>query len=249
MEEGFLDSLMDLGVSLLGSGAEISRVEETIQRIGLAHGARQMHVFVITSCIIVTAIDQEGNTKTQLRRILSPPSTNFALLEELNHVSRDYCQHPEENLPEVLSSVQAEKSKTEVLWGAALAAGFFAMFFGGTIWDALAAVFCGVVITLSSALISRVSANQLIYHLLSSFLSGVMIAGLKLIFPILHTEMIMIGEIMLLIPGIAMTSSVRDILTGNTISGLLRLIETGTWALALAGGFMLSMWLFPIMVQ
>ena len=247
MEEGFLDALMDIGVSLLGSGAEISRVEDTIRRIGLAHGAMQMHVFVITSCIIVTAIDQDGKTHTQLRRIMSPPSTNFALLEELNHVSRDYCQHPEKDLPREVERIRVEKSKGGTLLGAALAAGFFALFFGGTFLDALAAVFCGVVITLGSRQIGRVSANQLIYHLLSSFVSGVLIALLKLLFPPLHVEMIMIGEIMLLIPGIAMTSSVRDILTGNTISGLLRLIETSTWAFALAGGFMLSMWLFPVM--
>ena len=56
--------------------------------------------------------------------------------------------------------------------------------------------------------------------------------------PFLHTDKIMIGDIMLLIPGIAMTNSIRDILVGDTISGLMRLIESILWAGSLACGFM-----------
>ena len=53
----------------------------------------------------------------------------------------------------------------------------------------------------------------------------------------------MIGDIMLLIPGIAMTNSVRDILVGDTISGIMRLIESLVWAGALACGFMSAIWI------
>ena len=45
---------------------------------------------------------------------------------------------------------------------------------------------------------------------------------------------------MLLIPGIAMTNSVRDILVGDTISGVMRLIESLLWAGSIACGFMLA---------
>ena len=43
---------------------------------------------------------------------------------------------------------------------------------------------------------------------------------------------------LLLIPGLAMTNSIRNILVGNTISGLIRLTESLIWAVALAGGVM-----------
>ena len=46
---------------------------------------------------------------------------------------------------------------------------------------------------------------------------------------------------MLLIPGLAMLNSVRNILGGNTISGLVRLTESLIWAAALAGGFMMAL--------
>jgi len=56
--------------------------------------------------------------------------------------------------------------------------------------------------------------------------------------PALHMDKILIGDIMLLIPGLAMTNSIRNMLGGNTISGLIRLTESLIWAGALAGGFM-----------
>ena len=51
-------------------------------------------------------------------------------------------------------------------------------------------------------------------------------------------DKILIGDIMLLIPGLAMTNAIRNMLGGNTISGLIRLTESLIWAAALAGGFM-----------
>ena len=59
--------------------------------------------------------------------------------------------------------------------------------------------------------------------------------------PALHMDKILIGGIMLLIPGLAMTNAVRNMLVGNTISGAVRLAETLIWAAALAGGFMVAM--------
>ena len=61
--------------------------------------------------------------------------------------------------------------------------------------------------------------------------------------PALHADKIIIGDIMLLIPGIAMTNAVKDMLVGDTIAGTMRLLESLLWAGALAGGFMASMWL------
>ena len=52
--------------------------------------------------------------------------------------------------------------------------------------------------------------------------------------------MISIGNIMLLIPGVALTNSLRDMFSGNTISGLMRFIESILLALTIAFGFALA---------
>ena len=58
--------------------------------------------------------------------------------------------------------------------------------------------------------------------------------------PGLNIDKIIIGDIMLLIPGIAITNAMRDMLAGDTVAGALRLIESLLWAGALALGYMVA---------
>ena len=54
-----------------------------------------------------------------------------------------------------------------------------------------------------------------------------------------HPDKIMIGNIMLVIPGIQLTTSLRDMINGDTISGLLNLSEAVLKAISVALGFSL----------
>ena len=60
----------------------------------------------------------------------------------------------------------------------------------------------------------------------------------------LDMDMIMIGDIMLLIPGLMSTNAIRDVLIGDTLSGIIRLIAALLLAAALALGFMGAIILF-----
>ena len=62
----------------------------------------------------------------------------------------------------------------------------------------------------------------------------------------LSIAMIMIGDIMPLIPGTAITLSLRDILVGDTISGILKLIESLLIAASIAAGFMMAIMLIGV---
>ncbi|MBR6501046.1 MAG: threonine/serine exporter family protein, partial [Firmicutes bacterium] len=64
-----LTGLLNMAEAMLICGSEVSRVEDTIVRMGLAYGAKHMNVFVITSCVIVTMGMPEGEELTQTRRI------------------------------------------------------------------------------------------------------------------------------------------------------------------------------------
>ena len=84
--------------------------------------------------------------------------------------------------------------------------------------------------------------------LLVSLLIGLGVGLLTALLPALHMDKILIGDIMLLIPGLAMTNAVRNILVGDTISGVVRLAESLIWAAALAGGFMLAILIVNMLV-
>ena len=46
--ERVLHELLKMGEMLLGCGAEINRVEDTMTRLGRAYGAKRVDIFVIT---------------------------------------------------------------------------------------------------------------------------------------------------------------------------------------------------------
>ena len=79
----FLHIFLDMGDALLNSGAEIFRVEDTLNRMGYACGATQMNVFVITSSIVITMEFPEEGARTQTRRIRESGGNDFTKLEQL----------------------------------------------------------------------------------------------------------------------------------------------------------------------
>ena len=220
----FLHIFLDMGDALLNSGAEIFRVEDTLNRMGYACGAAQMNVFVITSSIVITMEFPEEGARTQTRRIRESGGNDFTKLEQLNDLSRRFCNHP---VPAAELRKEFDKiniNKTKPLWkllGSLLAACSFAFFY-----------------------VRPVCMNEVTFQFVASFFTGCAICGLTLLCPFLRMDKIMIGDIMLLIPGLMSTNAIRDVLIGDTLSGIIRLIAALLLAAALALGFMGAIILF-----
>ena len=225
--EVLLHCLMDIAEALLAVGAEVNRVEDTLTRMGTAYGAVRMNAFVITSSIVVT--------------MTLPSGTDFTVLEALNDLSRRCCADPIplDELRREVAQITAETPKPLLVYlGSALAAGSCALFFGGSMTDGLVAALFGLVICRLQRHFGPQCPNRLVFNLLSALAVGISITLCAFFLPELHADKILIGDIMLLIPGLAMTNAVRDTMVGSPISGAMRLIETLLWAGALAMGFM-----------
>ena len=244
LHSGLLACLLDMGTLLLDCGAEVSRVEDTIRRLARAYQIERLDVFVIPSIISVSAAFAGQEVLTETRRIRSSGSTDFYRLEKLNALSRSCCGAPLP-LPELRAKLDKIASGKKPVWmvyvGNVVAAWGFTVFFGGTMFDGLTAGLFALLISLLQRRLGRTELNQAAINLLISLLTGLGVGALTLILPALHMDMILIGDIMLLIPGLAMTNAVRNMLVGDTISGVVRLAECLIWAVALAGGFMVSL--------
>lgn len=244
--QNFLHELLNMGEILLSNGAEVNRVEDTMNRMGSAYGACEMNTFVITSSMIVTMTFADGESFTETRRIVKPGGTDFHKVELCNALSRECCQEPKsiDALRSALLKIQEKRVNPVRLYiGSVLAAGGFAVFFGGNIWDGIIAGLVGLLICFCQRKLDGYCANKVVFNMICSFTMGCLICFLSKLLPAIQPDKIMIGDIMLLIPGLAMTNSVRDIIVGDTIAGLMRLIESLLWAFALASGFMLAIWL------
>lgn len=241
--EETLSHLLDLGRAMLVSGADVNLVENWIQRLGLTVGAVSMNVFVITSSIVVTMRLPSGKHLTQTRRITGS-CTDFQKLEELHKL----CLRCEEGsittaqLAKRIEELDQQAIPSPFLYlGGILAAGGFAVFFGGTLVDGLVSALFGVVICLMMQFVRPFAPNTTIFNFLASLVPGLGIATLCTAVPELHLDQIMMGDVMILIPGIAITNSLRDVLAGDTIAGILRLAESLLWAGAMALGFITAM--------
>ena len=127
-----------------------------------------------------------------------------------------------------------------------LGAGALTVFFGGAGADGLAAAVFALALCLLQMYLPLICKNKVLFNFLAAFCVGSLISLACRALPALHGDKIIIGDIMLLIPGLAFTNAVKDIFIGDTISGVMRLIETILWAAALALGFALSGWLLGV---
>lgn len=246
MKNRILHLILDIGEMMISTGAEVRRVENTIIRLGRAFGAERTNVFAIMSSIVVTMTFPDGQEATQTRRIERPGGTDHKKLERLNALSRSCCKYGM-TVDELASEIEKIRKENGDSWyvyaGSVLAAAAFSVFFGGTVFDGAAAgVFAVFICFLQKHLDDR-CPNRVIFNLLCSGIVGICIYGTVALIPALQADKIIIGDIMLLIPGIAITNAVKDMLVGDTMAGMMRFLESLLWAGALACGFMASMWI------
>ncbi len=240
----YLSCAMNIGEQMLLCGAEVHRVEDSLQRMCSAFGAVRTDIFIITSSMVATVMTPEGESITQTRRI-NGGGTDLERLHQLNDLSRRICH-------EKMTPAQIEEAYTAILetktypfslecLAYAVIAGSFTLFFGGNWTEAAISFFVGSLIRFVVLFVDRKVINKMFGKCIASFAASALAfvavqAGL-----IPDIDKIIIGNIMTLIPGIGLTNALRDLFVGDSITGLLRLADAALNALAIAGGYLLFM--------
>lgn len=244
LKQPLLTCILDLGEILLTSGAEISRVEDTMKRMALAYGFMKVDVFSITSSIVVTVHTDRGEVLTQTRRIMQY-DTDLDKIEKVNCISRQVCNEllPVQELQKTIEDIRLDKGYPEgvlfLFYGIISAA--FSLFFGGTVLDAAAAFLCGLLLRFILNTGVRVGLQNLVLNFLCSAAVGLGAVVITRFGLGQNIDKIIIGNIMLLIPGLLFTTSLRDMINGDLITGLLGLCDAVLRALAIALGFAVIM--------
>lgn len=241
-----MDIFLDFGETMMFAGAEIGRIEDSLARMGKAYGAVNTNVFVITSSIELTMTFTDGDSITRTRRIRAG-GTDFEKLRRLNALSRRCASErvPVEQLKEELTKIQGiHMHRWKFYLGGVIAAGSFSLFFGGSLLDALLSGIFALFVSWLQERFADICPNKIFFLFVSSLLTGIGICLVAKLTPMVHIDKIIIGDIMLLVPGISITNAVRDTLIGDTISGMTKLADSLVWAAALAAGFMIAISLF-----
>ena len=243
---------LDIGERMLLCGGEVSRVEDTVSRILKSYGAQRVEVFTILSFMSLTAVFDGETVLTENRRVsIVAYSNDFTRMEQLNALSREVCATMP-GLPvleEKLAAIDLPPRKKQfrelyLLLGYILSGTGFALFFGGSWRDALGAGLCCLAVWFLNWFLKRAALQRLFHAFFVSFIAGSLCYLMILLGLGEHPGQVMMAVIMVLIPGIAITNAMREMLISDTISGILRLVESLLIATAVAFGFALAMFVF-----
>lgn len=234
-----LDLATDLGYELAMAGAETFRVEESIQRVMAAYGV-EAEVFAIPNYLIVSIIDDEGKPITRMRRIGSH-GNNMDAVEKFSSLSRAFCNripNPTEG-QRWLDIVQRKICRYSLpmqYWGFFIGAAGYALFFGGSWTDFFCSGICGMLVGLVNQFLEKRKANPFFSTIASAFCMALLAYAMNSLGITDNPDAVTIGALMILVPGLLFTNAMRDIIYGDTNSGINRVVQVILIAMGIALG-------------
>ena len=232
------------GVLMISSGAETHRVEDTVHRILSTTGFEHAEAMVFPTGLVVTLSDPSSVNLSITERVPGV-SNNLGRVADVNQVSREFCSG-KITLDEAVDKLNIIKNERRfsnfmIIVGYILASCGFCVMFGGNFGDAICTFFCGLAAGLVNVYLGPKIGKGFVTCIVASAavtVTAVIVAFLsKQIFDIsLQAQCMIIGGIMPLVPGLAMTNAARDILHGDHLSGGARAIEAFCVAAMVAVG-------------
>lgn len=238
-----MDTAIEVGYHLMKNGAEVYRVEQSVDYICRAYGLSDVHVFAIPSSIIVTISDKDEKL-TESKRVLEN-STDLEMVARLTNLSRYICEH-KPSYDEVMSilkeTLNGPKYSCVTRYAAGMLIGFsFALFFGGNFYDSLIALVIGGIITFLMDFLAKVDTNSFFINIVCGCCAGMIAYAVSAVNPAFHADKIIIGVIMILVPGLAISNSMRDFIMSDTMAGLSRITNALLTAVGIAIGVAVAM--------
>lgn len=234
-----LDLATDLGYRLAMCGAETFRVEESIDRLLNTYGI-QSESFAIPNCLHVSIETAEGKPMTRMRRI-GHHGNDLDSVERYSALSRRICAEAPE--PQVALQWLKETDASRIQYSKAIrylghfiGSMGFAILFGGTIQDSICAGICGLIVGLIDSAMTGLKANQFFRTIIASCLLALPAYGMGKLGIADNPDAVIIGALMLLVPGLLFTNAMRDIIYGDINSGTNRIVQVFLIAAAIALG-------------
>lgn len=234
-----LQCALALGHRLLECGAEIYRVEESVERICIGYRAQHADVYAVPTAIVATMQVNDEEVLTQSSRIKCR-GTDLDKVAASNALCRRVCVQPisyrdfQQALHEIDQHIGYSNRALCVACGGIAA--FFTLLFGGTLAESLLAWTIGFTLQILVAAINRLN----VHALFTNVVGGVWIALIALLGTELgigqHYDVVIIGAIMPLVPGLLITNSIRDMIAGDFMAGISRFSEALVIAGAIAAG-------------
>lgn len=237
-----------LGELMLINGAETYRVEDTILRICNSRGFNHINVFTSPTVIIISDYKFDGYS---FLKTIKSRSIDLQKISLLNDFSRKFVSNKEitvEDAKKEIKKISRTESYSELMQY--ISTGIGSAFFAGLVEGNNIPTFIATFITSILAVkiynkimgLSSISAFSSLIS--SSFIAfvGVILTQLNII---TAPTMLVVGAIMPLLPGVSFIKGIRDLISGDLMSGVARAFDAGVTAVSIACGvgIVLDIWL------
>lgn len=230
-----MDFIMAAGETLLQNGAEVFRVEQTMEIMARSFHLREFHVYVLTNGIFASA----GTAEISEVRNVPVRTTHLGRVAAVNELSRQIAAggitlDEAESRLVLAQRIPFPKGRVQLL--AHMSGAFcFALIFGGALRSGLVAAIAGLAASGYLLLCDRNNVPGGFKTISTAALITILcILGCNLLG--IGASHAIIGTLMILTPGIAFTMGIRDFVQKDYLSGTIRMIDALLIAASIAIG-------------
>ena len=247
--EDIMNIVIRAGCMVLENGGETYRTEETIVHIAKSLGAKTASAFVTPTVVMFSYTDENDHYHSGMKRI-NKKVVNLQAVSRVNDLSRRLEKRSRLSSPSQVANLldRIEKAPVYPSWlivcGAALSSACFAFLFGGMWKEAVAAFVIGTMLRFSLILLSKLSLSDFITSLFSGAFASILAALVFKMHLIPSSFTTMLAVLMQVVPGLAIVTGIRDLMSGHLVSGTVCILVAFMSAEGLSVGSALGIFIF-----
>ncbi len=249
--EGEADAVLrvaaEAGRIVLEAGGETYRAEDLIGALASALGALNIESFATPTGLMVSCEDQYGRHRSLIRRIRKR-QMNLDKIARVNALAREAVagsvglDEADRRLCEI--DVLGDYAAPIPALGAGLVTGFFCLLFGGSWNDAIVAGLIGLSMGRITSWFAQMRLSGFFINIAGGSFAALVALAAVSAGAASHLDTVIIGAIMLLVPGVMIVNAIRDTIAGDLVAGVARGAEAFISAagISIGVGVMLKLW-------
>ncbi len=231
---------VDAGAAMLQAGGEINRVEETIGHLARSFGIRRTDSYATPTGLFVTGEDATGHTYTVVRRIAAT-GNDLTVMAAINDLSRRAERRGLDLATarlelRLIMSAPPPYPPALAMFSAAVASAAFAYLLGSPVHNLWAAALAGWIVQFVALQVDRLGWGTFARAWAGGLTAAALAMALHALYGKIAINWVIIGAIMTLVPGLAITNALRDVMGGQLVSGVARTAEALATAVGVAAG-------------
>lgn len=247
-KQAIFDLITDIGDTILTNGGEITRTKDTMERLAAHFEIQDFSTYIVSNGIFTSAVIDGNISRCRILNVALSP-IYLCRVEAANQLSRELVNNhysPEDavlKLEEIRAMTTLTFKKNLLFSGIGCAA--FCFIFDGTLLDMSVSFFGGMLLALFTIFAtSRINFSKIMMNLLGSMLVTLFSCIMYSLGIGNQLNMIIIGGIFPLIPGVPFTNGLQNIFNDDYLSGIIKIVDAILVAACIAVGVGLTLWIW-----